>query len=163
MSHDLSSAREECRACAEPLPVGHQGACPNCGHVQREAPSTDLAVRHAPKVLIRDLLIFELKLFVDGVGDVVMSQLAVVATILDLVLGGRKRGNFLYSVLRWGEKWDLWLNLYGRVERANRSREGLLGGASNADDLIGKVEEMVEKESKGLAESHRRRQDRKDI
>jgi hypothetical protein len=97
-------------------------------------------------VLLRDLIIFEIKLFLDGLGDVLLSQLALLAFLFDFLRGGPGRGRLFYSILRAGERWDLWLNLYGPAEDAETSGEGLLGaGASSADGLLLKLQELTKR------------------
>jgi hypothetical protein len=105
------------------------------------------------RVLIRDLLIFQLKLWMDGLKDLLLSPLSVGAGVLDILLGPKPNGYRLYSVLRFGEKYDLWLNLFGAAREAERSGEGLFGGSEPGDGtLVGKLEEL----SSGKAEDHGR-------
>jgi hypothetical protein len=92
-------------------------------------------------VLIRDLLIFQLKLWLDGLKDIVLSPVSMVATVMDLLLGPGKRGPRLYAVLRVGERFDLWLNLFGAAKEAQRSPEGLFAGSEPGDPtLLGVLE-----------------------
>jgi hypothetical protein len=94
------------------------------------------------KVVLRDLLIFQLKLALDGVKDMVLSPLAIGATVLDFFAGPGPHGPRLYGVLRLGERFDLWLNLYGAAEAAGRSPEGLFGASrAGSDTLLGRLEE----------------------
>lgn len=96
-----------------------------------------------PGVLIRDLLIFQLKLWMDGLKDVVLLPISVGAGILDVLLGPRSSGYRLYAVLRMGERYDLWLNLFGAAAEAERSGEGLFGGSEPGDGtMVGRLEEM---------------------
>ncbi|CAN5718872.1 hypothetical protein BH23GEM8_BH23GEM8_11790 [soil metagenome] len=100
-------------------------------------------------ILIRDLLIFQLKLTMDGLKDLLLSPLSVGAGVIDILLGPSKHGYRLYSVLRFGEKYDLWLNLFGAARVAERGGEGLFGGSEPGDGtLVGKLEEL----SSGKAE-----------
>lgn len=95
-------------------------------------------------VLIRDLLILQLKLALDGFKDVMLSPLAIGATVLDVLAGPPPEGYRLYKVLYWGEKFDLWLNLYGATSGAESSGEGLYGGSRAGDNtLIGRLEKLV--------------------
>jgi hypothetical protein len=95
------------------------------------------------RVLIRDLLIFQLKLWMDGLKDLLLAPLSVGAGVLDIIWGPNKQGYRLYSVLRFGEKYDLWLNLFGAAREAERSGEGLFGGSEPGDGtLVGKLEEL---------------------
>jgi len=97
------------------------------------------------KVIVRDLAIFQIKLIFDGLKDLVLVQLSIGAAVMDLVLGGRRRGRFLYSVMRLSERFDLWLNLNGAVEAARRSPDGLMASTPRgADSIVAKTEDLVE-------------------
>jgi hypothetical protein len=104
----------------------------------------------SPGVLVRDYLIFVVKLLLDGFKDVVMLQVTVVAFALDLILmifGGSRRSRFFYSVLALGERIDLWLNLHGAARRAGHNPDGLFGESRAGDDtLLGEIEELVRRE-----------------
>jgi hypothetical protein len=96
-----------------------------------------------PRVLVRDLLIFQLKLWMDGLKDLVLAPVSVGAGVLDLLLGPGRKGYRLYAVLRMGERYDLWLNLFGAANAAERSGEGLFGGSEPGDGtLVGKLEQI---------------------
>lgn len=97
-----------------------------------------------PSVLVRDLLILQLKLALDGLKDVLLSPLAIGATVLDILAGPPPEGYRMYKVMYWGEKFDLWLNLYGAASGAGSSGEGLYGGSRAGDNtLIGRLEKLV--------------------
>jgi hypothetical protein len=94
------------------------------------------------RVLLRDLVIFQVKLALDGIKDVVLSPLSIVATLLDLVLGPPASGPRLYRVLRIGERFDLWLNLYRPAVHAGVNPDGLWGESRAGDDtLLGRLEQ----------------------
>ncbi|MFO7892502.1 MAG: hypothetical protein R6U63_02105 [Longimicrobiales bacterium] len=95
-------------------------------------------------VLIRDLVILQLKLWLDGLKDIALSPLSIGAGILDILRGPTADGHRLYKVLHWGERFDLWLNLYDATGRAESSGEGLFGGSRAGDEtLIGRLERMA--------------------
>jgi hypothetical protein len=99
-------------------------------------------------VMVRDLAIFLLKLTLDGLKDLVLLQLALGAALLDLLSGGGKRERLFYSVLRLSERFDLWLNLNGAMDRMESGQEinddGLFGASdAGSDTLLGKLEELV--------------------
>jgi hypothetical protein len=98
----------------------------------------------ARRVIVRDLLIFLVKVGLDGVKGIVVTQVAIGAALMDLVLGGGRRGHRFYAVLRYSERFDLWLNLYGAAAGAERSGDGLFGASrSGSDTMLGKLEEMM--------------------
>jgi len=94
-------------------------------------------------VLIRDFFIFQLKLWLDGFKDLLMIQLSIVAVVLDLFFGGRRRRLF-YKVIRLGERIDLWLNLHGALSRAEETGDGLFGGSrAGSKTMLGQLEQAV--------------------
>ncbi len=96
------------------------------------------------RVLIRDLLVFQLKLVIDGFKDVFVAQVALVAAIAGLLFGGAQRGRWFYRVMEMSEKFDLWLNLNGASRSARSHPDGLFGVSRAGDDtLLGRLEEMV--------------------
>lgn len=95
-------------------------------------------------VLIRDLLILQIKLFVDALKDVLLIKLALLAVVFDLLFGRRGRPLLFYAVLRLGERFDLWLNLYGISRQAADSEDGLFGASrAGSDSLVGRLEQIV--------------------
>lgn len=107
--------------------------------IQSDAPS--------PGVLIRDFLLFYAKLLVDGLKDVAMIQIGILAFCVDMILMltvGRRRRSFFYTVLELGERFDLWLNLYRPASRAAGNPQGLFGESRAGDaTFLGEVEELV--------------------
>ena len=99
------------------------------------------------RVTFRDFLIFQLKLLLDGMKDVVLFQLSIVAMVVDLFRGGGPKPRYFYGVLRMSERFDLWLNLNGamdRLEADDVEGDGLFGASdAGADTLLGTVEEWV--------------------
>jgi len=97
-----------------------------------------------PLVLIRDLVLFFIKLTLDGMKDVALMWLSVGAVIIDLIIGGSRRGRLFYSVMRLGERIDLWLNVYGPARNAARNPQGLFGESRAGDPTyMGKMEELL--------------------
>jgi hypothetical protein len=94
-------------------------------------------------VLIRDFLIFQLKLVLDGFKDVFLFQASIVAVVFDLLFGGRRRRLF-YQVMRLGERIDLWLNLHGAISRMHATDDGLFGASrAGSQTMLGKLEQAV--------------------
>ncbi|MBW3534905.1 MAG: hypothetical protein KY453_06770 [Gemmatimonadetes bacterium] len=95
-------------------------------------------------VTIRDFLIFQLKLVMDGLKDLVLFNVSIAAVLLDVVAGRGKRPRLFYSVLRASERFDLWLNLNGAVAGLDDTDDGLFGASvAGSDTMLGKLEQMV--------------------
>ena len=96
------------------------------------------------RVVLRDLLIFQLKLLVDGLADLVVAQLALVAILVDLLFPGERKGQRFYWVMARAERFDRWLSLYGAADRADLEEDGLFGASqAGADSLLGRLEAYV--------------------
>ncbi|NIR43818.1 MAG: hypothetical protein GWN99_07660 [Gemmatimonadetes bacterium] len=93
-------------------------------------------------MIFRDLLLFQLKLFLDGLIDLALSPLSVVAAGIDIFFGGARRGRLFYTILRLGERADRWLNLYEASDRADA--DGLFGGSkAGSESYLGQLEQRI--------------------
>ena len=110
----------------------------------------------SPGVLIRDVLIFQLKLLLDALKDVLLFKLAIIAAAIDLVLLQREPAKRFYAVLRLSERFDLWLNLNGAAQTADQSEDGLFGASlAGSDSLLGKLEALIRSKVETAAASER--------
>jgi hypothetical protein len=97
-------------------------------------------------ITFRDFLIFQLKLVLDGAKDLVVFNLSIGAMVLDVIAGKGRRPRLFYSVLRMSERFDLWLNLHGVVERleGEGNDDGLFGASeAGSDTMLGQIEQLV--------------------
>ena len=109
----------------------------------RERPMEPL-INNGHRVLYRDLMIFQLKLFLDGLKGFFLMQLSIGAALIDLLFGRQGRPLLFYRVLRLSERFDLWLNLYGPAANAEKTADGLFGAsAAGSNSLLGKLEQLV--------------------
>lgn len=99
---------------------------------------------HPRRVLLRDFIIFELKLLLDGLKGLVISQVAIGAFILDVVRPRGRDFRAFYRVLDVGERMDRWLSLYGASRHAADHPEGLLGESpEGSPTMLGQLEHIV--------------------
>ena len=88
-----------------------------------------------------------LKLWLDGLKDIGLTVCAVGALIADLTVRRNSDQYLFYKVVRMGEKFDLWLNLYGAADIGSGHQEGFFGHSKSTDDtLLGKLEKMSKHE-----------------
>ena len=98
----------------------------------------------AGAVVLRDLAVFQVKLILDGLKDLVMIWISIGAATLDLLAPSGPRGRRFYSTMRVAEKFDRWLNLYGASRDAVGEKDGLFGASrAGADSLLGHIEKLV--------------------
>jgi hypothetical protein len=97
-------------------------------------------------VTLRDFVIFQIKIWLDGFKDMTVIVLSTGALVLDLIAGKGRRPRLFYSVLRASERLDKWLNLHGAVERmeAGETEDGLFGASTAGEDtLLGQIEQLA--------------------
>lgn len=91
--------------------------------------------------LIRDLLIFQLKLALDALRDIVLVPVSLVAGIVDLAWGGDPPGKNFYEAVRFGRRTERWINLFGAVETDEEADE--TEALPSLDSLVGQVERLI--------------------
>jgi len=97
-------------------------------------------------VTFRDFMIFQLKLWLDGVKDLVLIFASSGAMVLDFIAGGGRRPRLFYSVLRASERFDSWINLHAAADRLEDGdiEDGLFGASeAGSDSLLGQIEQLV--------------------
>lgn len=67
--------------------------------------------------VLRDLLLFQFKLVVDGLKDLCLAQVALGAAMIDLVRRDGSPGRRFYAVVRLSERFDGWLDLHEPLAR----------------------------------------------
>jgi hypothetical protein len=102
--------------------------------------------------LIRDALFLQPKLLLEGLKDLLLGPVALLATALDLVRGVRPGGRrAFHDVLRFGRGFERWLNLYGALppERGDE-RSALPAERGGIDTYFGHIERaLVEEHERG--------------
>ena len=102
------------------------------------AASTDAPARWQ---LIRDLAVFQLKLVIDALRDVVMSPVSLGAGVVDLVRGGDRPGRYFYQVLLAGRRSEVWINLFGEADRvAPRPTDA---ESASLDAVVERMEQLL--------------------
>jgi hypothetical protein len=101
--------------------------------------------------LIRDILVLQLKLVVDGLRDFILVPVSLIVGIASLVKGGDSPGSQFYELLRTGRRSERWINLFGAAERVyGPSIEEDRFPTEDIDEMVSRVESFVVDEySKG--------------
>lgn len=102
---------------------------------------------HSRVVLLRDLGIFQVKLVLDGMKDIVLMPVTIAAAAVDVIFPGARPGHRFYAVMSLGERFDRWLNLFSASDRADASKDGLFGMGrgvrAGRDSMLGGLEEIL--------------------
>lgn len=67
--------------------------------------------------VLRDVIIFQLKLVVDGLRDLLLSPVSIFAALIDLLVPGDDGGKRFYGVVHFGRRTERWINLFGTADK----------------------------------------------
>jgi len=91
--------------------------------------------------LVRDAVVFQLKLMADGLRDLVLMPLSMVAVLAGLVRGGDEADREFEEVLNLGRKTERWIDLFGRHGSAEPAN-----AVASIDALFDMVEKTLKKQ-----------------
>jgi len=94
--------------------------------------------------IVRDVVIFQVKLWLEGFKDVALMPLSFGAAIIDLVFGG----STLYAVMRLGDRFERWIHLYGALEVESEDA-GTEGPPPSLDHLLNEAADGLEDQAMG--------------
>ncbi len=96
-------------------------------------------------ILIRDLFVFQAKLLVDGLRDLLLVPASLVAGVWSLVSGDKGRpGPQFYQLISLGKQSELWIDLFKAYEHAPEDvRREHEFAVSNLDELVDRLESFV--------------------
>lgn len=109
--------------------------------------------------LLRDIGIFQVKLALDAIRDLLLSPVSMVSAIIDLIKGHQHSQSYFYKVMKLGRKTDHWLNLFGAADhKSNPITEEAVTDTDppvvknmpeqgrNLDDLFCQVEALLKEQ-----------------
>lgn len=101
----------------------------------------------APDVatVVRDALVLQGKLVIDGLRDAILIPLSLLAALISLTQAGPNRGRFFYDIVRMGRRSEHWINLFAAADRVYPQHEDAGDGAA-LDDYLAQVEGRLAKE-----------------
>ncbi|WP_159592777.1 hypothetical protein [Chelativorans xinjiangense] len=89
--------------------------------------------------LVRRVILFQVKLFADGLRDFVMSPLSIVAGVLGILFSRDPEGSY-DRLMRFGRETDRWINLFD----AYGEEEG--GRAPTLDTVADEIETAIRRD-----------------
>lgn len=97
-----------------------------------------------PRPLLRDVLVFQLKLLLDAVRDILLSPLSLTAAAIDGLRGRKDERGLFYGLLRLGRRSEDWIDLWGAARAADEPHP------ENVDALLARVEDLVRDPGAGM-------------
>jgi hypothetical protein len=109
----------------------------------------------------RDVAVFQLKMFLDNVRDLVLMPVSLVAAVIDLIIKGEREGALFYKVLRWGSHSEDVIDVYSAIKDHDPG-SFKVSPAYTVDAVIERLEGVVvrEVEKGGTAASIKTAMDR---
>ncbi|MEY2507507.1 MAG: hypothetical protein QOH01_1836 [Verrucomicrobiota bacterium] len=109
----------------------------------------------------RDVAVFQLKMLLDNVRDLVLMPVSLGAAVIDLVLKGEREGARFYKVLRWGAHSEEVIDVYSAIKDHDPG-SFKVRPAYTVDAVIARLEGVVvrEVEKGGTAASIKSAMDR---
>lgn len=115
----------------------------------------NLPVKPSPGVTLRDFVVFQLKLVLDGLKNILLLNLSVIAIVFDVITGRAAHPRLFYGVVRLSRRFRGWLRLHrlrgARIDDEHGTiLEDLIDGAPDADRLADEFERLVRREVAGI-------------
>jgi len=109
---------------------------------------------HEPEItrwaLIRDMLVFQIKLAMDAIRDLLLSPVSIICGLADILMGHSLSQSYFHKLMDFGHQTDSWLNLFGNH---NKGAENLPVQGSdkaktdvNVDQLFSQVESLLKEQ-----------------
>lgn len=92
-------------------------------------------------VLIRNTVVFQLKLMADGLRDLVLLPVSLIATIIGVLRGGDEPEREFNQVIEVGRDSEQWINLFGNHDTPENPN-----AIPSIDALFLKVEETLKQQ-----------------
>src|SRR4029450_2165048 len=94
---------------------------------------------------LRDVMAFQLKLFLDNVRDFALVPISLVAALIDLVYKGEREGALFYKVLRWGAHSEEVIDVYSAIKN-HPPGSFKVNPAYTVDAVVARLEDVVVRE-----------------
>jgi hypothetical protein len=100
--------------------------------------------------LVRNAVVFQLKLMADGFRDLVLLPVSLIATIIGLLRGGDDPDREFQQVIQVGRQSEQWIDLFG-----THAEEDNPNAVATMDSLFTKVEETLKQQYQSGGTSER--------
>lgn len=89
--------------------------------------------------VLSDVLAFQFKLAMDGLRDLLLSPISIIAAIAGLVSSRSDPGRYFYRLLNYGHRTDRWINLFNTYTSENTDNNSEV----SADHFVRRAEQIV--------------------
>jgi hypothetical protein len=93
---------------------------------------------------LRDVLVFQLKMFISSFRDLALIPVSIGAALIDLVFKGKREGDLFYKVLRWGWHSEEMIDVYSPI--SHETGELKVNPNYTLDSVVARIEDVVVRE-----------------
>jgi hypothetical protein len=91
--------------------------------------------------LVRNSFVFQLKLMADGIRDLVLLPVSLIATVIGLLRGGDEPEREFLQVIQIGRESEKWINLFGTHDAPENAT-----AIASIDTLFTKLEDTLKQQ-----------------
>jgi hypothetical protein len=115
---------------------------------EKQSATTESPVNESARwELIRDLIVFQFKLALDGLRDLLLSPVSIATALFGLFFGGHEPGKHFYALLHWGHKTDRWISLFSASDdKYPQSRDPAEKQDLTTDAIVTHIEQVMKDE-----------------
>lgn len=99
--------------------------------------------------IMRDALVLQAKLVVDGMRDALLIPVSLVAAIISVFQPDQEKGKLFYEVVRAGRSSERWINLFGAADRIYPHADDDPEEIAGLDELLAQVEGQLISQYRG--------------
>jgi hypothetical protein len=92
----------------------------------------------------RDVLVFQLKMFIGNLRDFALMPVSLGAALIDLVSKGEREGSLFYRVLRWGAHSEEVLDAYSPIRHELQNLK--INPNYTVDGIVARLEDVLVRE-----------------
>lgn len=124
-------------------------------------PTLPPAHSHERWKFLRDVVVFQLKMFLDNVRDFALMPISLIAAAIDLISKGDREGALFYKILKWGSHSEKVIDVYSAIEEHEEDTVKV-NPSYTVDGVISRLEGVLvrEYEKGGTAASIKAAMDR---
>ncbi|MEQ8267345.1 MAG: hypothetical protein RH982_09115 [Parvibaculum sp.] len=97
-------------------------------------------------VLLRDVAVFQGKLVLDSVKDILLSPVSLGAALFSLFNREEETGRQFYDVLHAARRFEDWINKYGDADRVPPPGFAVKQEGESIDTMVNRLEELVKRQ-----------------
>lgn len=99
--------------------------------------------------IIRDALVLQGKLVIDGIRDALLIPVSLVAAVISIFQSGDEKGRLFYEVVQLGRRSERWINLFAAADRLDAPVTPPDG--PSLDEYLAQVESRIVEDYRGRA------------